>query len=195
MSLQAQSFWRNERQNRLGIVSFSQEGLIVRKEVCDRLISECEQTCLKLGGNLYEVMKRAPQVVEKWKRYAPLFQRVWDKARNREELTAFLLTAGPDPRPEELETVLTLIRTVPYLLRNHLQAAAKSLPPSPGGRPRGLSAEQSKEVCLRIGQLYGLGVELPRAQKRMAQRYDVSLRTIQRTWQQRAKWKSDSVYK
>jgi hypothetical protein len=31
------------------------------------------------------------------------------------------------------------------------------------------------EVCLQIGNLYGQGVELPDAQKRMAQRYGVSL--------------------
>jgi hypothetical protein len=160
----------------------------VRKEVCDQLISECEQTCQKLGGDWYDVMKKTPQVVEKWKRYAPLFQQVWSNARNRGELTAFLLTIGPDPSPEELETVLTLIRTVPYLLRNQLQGAAKSLPPAPGGRPRELSAEQSREICMQIGQLYGLGVELPDAQKRMARRYSVSLRTIQRAWQHRAKW-------
>jgi hypothetical protein len=165
----------------------------MRKEVCDQLIAECEQTCQKLGGDLYEVMKKAPQVVEKWKRYAPLFQQVWNHARNREELTAFLLTIGPDPKPEQLETVLTLIRTVPYVLRNHLQSAAKSLPPSPGGRPRELSAEQSREICRQIGQLYGLGVELPDAQKRMVLRYGVSLRTIQRAWQQRAKWKSTPI--
>ena len=160
-------------------------GVIVKKEGCDQLISACEQSCQKMGADFYEVMKRAPQVAEKWKRYAALFQEVWNNAKNREELTAFLLT-GPDPNPEELEAVLTLIRTVPFVLRNHLQRAAKSLPPSPGGRPRELSPEQSKEVCLQIGQLYGLGVELPKAQKRMAQRYGVSLRTIQRAWQERA---------
>lgn len=165
----------------------------MRKEVCDQLISECEQTCQKLGGDLYEVMKKAPLVVEKWQRYAPLFQQVWNNARNREELTAFLLTTGPDPNPEELETVLTLIRTVPYLLRGSLQDAAKSLPPSPGGRPRELNLKQRKEVCLQIGQLYGLGVGLPDAQRRMAQRYNVSLRTIQRAWQERAKWNSAPI--
>ncbi len=190
MPLQACPFWRRERQKLARDVALSLGGMIVRKEVCDQLISECEQTCQKLGGDLYEVMKKAPQVVEKWKRYAPLFQQVWNNAKNREELAAFLLTAGPDRRPEELETVLTLIRTVPYLLRNHLQGAAKNLPPSPGGRPRELSPQQSREICMQIGQLYGLGVELPHAQKRMAQRYDVSLRTIQRAWQERAKWKS-----
>ena len=161
----------------------------MKKEICDQLIAETEQSFQKMGLDFYETMKRAPAVIEKWKRYAPLFQQLWSHATGRNQLTAFLLT-GPDPKPEEIETVLTLIRTVPYLLRSYLQDAAKSLPPSPGGRPRELSPRQCREICLRIGQLYGQGVELPDAQKRMAQHYAVSLRTIQRTWQQRSKWNS-----
>ncbi len=111
----------------------------MKKEVCDQLISEAEQFCQKLGGDLYEVMKKAPQVVEKWKRHYFLAQELWKNARTREDLTAFLLS-GPDPSPEELETLLTFIRTVPYVLRDGLQSAAKSLPPPPGGRPRGTNA-------------------------------------------------------
>jgi len=74
-------------------------------------------------------------------------------------------------------------------LRGSLQGIAKSLPPSPGGRPREFSPQECIEVCLEIGQLYGQGVALADAQKRMAKRYNVSLRTIQRVWQHRAKWK------
>jgi len=155
----------------------------VKKQLCDQLITETEQSFQKMGLDLYEIMQRAPAVVEKWKRYYGHFQQVWNHAGSREELTAFLLS-GPDPSPEEMETVLTLIRTVPYLLRRSLQAATQSLPPSPGGRPQELRPEQRKEICLQIGQLYGQGIELRDAQKRMAQRYGVSLRTIQRAWQE-----------
>ena len=140
-----------------------------------------------MGLDLYEAMQRAGALMERWKQYIPLFQQVWNNATNREQLTALLVT-GPDPSPAEMETVLTIIRTVPYLLRSSLQNATKSLPPSPGGRLRELNPEQRKQICLQIGQLYGLGVELRDAQKRMARRYAVSLRTIQRAWQQRAKW-------
>ncbi len=164
----------------------------MRQEVCDQLISECEQTFQKMGVDFYEAMEGAPRVVEKLKGYAALFQRFWEHAGTREELAAFL-AQGPDLQPAELETVLALIRTVPYLLRSQFQTVAKRLPPSPGGRPRGLSPEQSKEVCLQIGTLYGGGVELPEAQKRMARRYGVSLRTIQRAWRERAKWRCDLV--
>jgi len=163
----------------------------VKKEVCDQLISECEQSFQKMGLDFYEVMKKAPEVVERWKKYYAVAQRVWSNSKSRKELTAALL-AGPDPDPEEFETRLAFIRTLPYFLRNSLQGIAKGLPPSPGGRPRELTPQECKEVCLRIGQLYGQAVDVRDAQKRMAQRYDVSLRTIQRAWQQRAKWKPSS---
>lgn len=39
----------------------------MRKEVCEQLIAEAEQFGQKMGGDFYEVMKKAPQVVEKWK--------------------------------------------------------------------------------------------------------------------------------
>ena len=162
----------------------------MKKELCDRLISETEESFYKMGMDFYETMERAPALLDKCKRYAPLFEQLWKNARSRKELTAFLLT-GPDPKPEEIETVLILIRSVPYLLRTYLQDAAKELPPSPGGRPQELTPEKRKDVCLRIGQLYGMGVELRDAQKRMAQRYGVSLRTIQRAWQDRGKWNSE----
>ena len=163
----------------------------MKEQTCDELITETERSFQKMGLDFYETMKRAPAVVEKWRRYYGQFQQVWNHAGSREELHAFLLK-GPDPSPEEMETVLTLIRTVPYLLRTSLQDARKSLPPSPGGRPRGLRPGQRKEICLQIGQLYGQGVELRDAQKRVAQRYNVSLRTIQRGWQERARWNSNS---
>src|SRR5215470_4009235 len=145
-----------------------------------------------MGLDLYETMQRAGVLLAKWQPYILLFQQVWNHATNREQLTALLVT-GPDPSPEEMEGLLTLIRTMPYLLRGSFQNATKSLPPSPGGRPRELNAEQRKQICLQIGQLYGLGVELPDAQKRMARRYAVSLRTIQRAWQQRAKWNAAPI--
>ena len=163
----------------------------MKKEICDQLITETEQSFEKLGMDFYQTMQKAPGILEKWKGYAPLFQKLWSHATNREQLTELLL-AGPDSSPEEIETMLTIIRTLPYLLRSYLQDTAKALPPSPGGRPRELTPEQRKEVCLQIGQLYGMGVEVRDAQKRMAQHYGVSLRTIQRAWQERAKWNSAS---
>jgi hypothetical protein len=190
MSLQVAPFWRAQRQNPHRVLASFGE-VIVKKETCDQLVSECEQSFQKMGLDFYEVMKKAPEVVQRWKKYYPLAQEVWHNARSRERLTAALIT-GPDANPDELERWLAFIRALPYFLRSALQGIGKTLPPPPGGRPRELSAQERMEVCLQIGNLYGQGVELPDAQKRMAQRYDVSLRTIQRVWHQRGKWKSNS---
>ena len=122
----------------------------------DQFISECEQSFQKMGLDFYEVMKKAPEVVERWKKYYPLAQEVWSNARSRESLAAALIT-GPDPNPEELERWLAFIRALPYFLRGSFQGIAKALPPPPGGRPRELTLPESRDICLQIGHLYGEG--------------------------------------
>jgi DNA invertase Pin-like site-specific DNA recombinase len=104
-----------------------------------------------------------------------------------------LISSLPEPKPENFEKLLAFMRTLPYFLRAQLQAAAKDLPPSPGGRPRGLTPDQSREVCQQIGQLYGEGVDLASAKRRMALRYGVSLSTIQRAWKERGAWSHSSI--
>lgn len=119
-------------------------------------------------------------------------QQVWQSANNREEAVRFLEKL-PEPKPENFEKLLAFMRTLPYFLRAQLQAAAKDLPPSPGGRPRGLTPNQSREVCQQIGQLYGNGVDLANAKRRIALRYGVSLSTIQRAWKERGAWSRSSI--
>jgi hypothetical protein len=130
-------------------------------------------------------MKKASVVVEKWKPYGLAAQEVWRKANNREKAVGFLLNL-PDPNPEVFEKVMAFLHTLPHFLRGLLQEAAKGLPPSPGGRPHGLTPDQNRDVCRQIGQLYGEGVDLADAKRRMAQRYGVSLSTIQRALEKRA---------
>jgi hypothetical protein len=59
--------------------------------------------------DFYEVMKKALEVAEPWKKYYPFAQEVWRNARNRERLAAALIT-GPDLNPEDLEKSLTFIQ-------------------------------------------------------------------------------------
>jgi len=80
----------------------------VKKETCDQLVSECEQSLQKMGLYFYEVMKKALELVERWKKYYPLVQEVWRNARSRERLAAALIT-GPAPNPEELERWLAFL--------------------------------------------------------------------------------------
>ena len=126
----------------------------MNKELCERVLLECEQMGQKAGMDFYQIMKKAPAVVERWKPFILTAQQFWQRANTREEAIQFLLSL-PDPKPEEFEKVVAFLGTLPYLLRGLLQEAAKGLPPSPGGRPHGLNPDQSREVCRQIGQLYG----------------------------------------
>jgi hypothetical protein len=157
----------------------------VKKEICEQFITECEQAMQKMGFDLYEVMKQAPRIAERYRPYYFVAEKFWASTRNREDAVRLLLDS-PDLPPEKVEKVFSVIRTLPYLLRGAFQNIVKALPPSPGGRPHELTPEQRREVCNQIGFLYGQGVELADAKKRMAQRYDVSLSTIQRAWKKRA---------
>jgi hypothetical protein len=154
-------------------------------------MAEAEQFARALGGDFYEVMQKAPQVVEKWRKHEFLAREIWKHASSRESLRAFLLSMT-DPDPAELARWVSFMRTLPFILRKDLQTAAKKLPPSPGGRPKELQPDDCREICIEIGRLFGQGVAVREAQKRMAQRYNKSLRTIQRAWQDRARWKSDT---
>jgi hypothetical protein len=104
-----------------------------------------------------------------------------------------ILAESADPNPAELALWLNFIRMLPYILRKDLQKAAKNLPSPPGGRPRELTPQECQEICAEIGRLYGQGVTIRDAQTRMAQRYNKGMRTIQRAWQDRAKWKADAI--
>jgi hypothetical protein len=111
------------------------------------------------------------------------------QARSRERLNAYL-AKEPEPTPQELGATVDAIRLLPYTLRDALpkagKEAAKKIPHRPGGRPRGLKDYEYVEVCKDIGSLLAEGVGLKDAQKRLAKRKDVSLRTVQRVWQRRA---------
>jgi len=163
----------------------------MKKELCEQILTECEQVAQKMGGDLYATMRKASKVVERWKPFYLAAQKVWEHSENRDDAIVYLL-ALPDPKPTELEAFLVFVRTVPFILRGAFQDLAKGLPPSPGGRPHELRLDQSREVCKQIGYLYGEGVTRADAKSRMAQRYGVSLSTIQRAWNKRAKFSSES---
>jgi len=116
----------------------------MKREFCEGGILECEELGQKMGMDFYQTMKKAPAVVERWKPYILTAQQVWQNANNREEAVQFLL-ALPDLSAEEFEKVTAILRTLPYLLRGLLQDAAKGLPSPPGGRPHGLTSDQSRE--------------------------------------------------
>jgi len=123
--------------------------------------------------------------------------KVLRQIRSQEGLLATLLKE-PEPEPDVLDAQIQTIRLLPYTLRKVMPDAmrdfAKVMPHDPGGRPNKLDHEDSRYVCAEIGNLIGQGVRVLPAQQRLALRMskkkgkDVSLRTIQRAWENRAKW-------
>ena len=109
-------------------------------------------------------------------------------ARTRSGLEA-ALTKEPEPDPDKLDATIDAILLVPYQLRRALPEATREamqkLPYPRGGRRPLLTPEARKRVCTGIGKLIADGVCLPDAEKRVAQRENVSVRTIQRAWQKR----------
>jgi hypothetical protein len=119
------------------------------------------------------------------------------RVRTREGFQAMLLKE-PEPDEFDLDAQVEMIYLFPYTLRKAIPEVTHDLaqlfPQDPGGRPPSLSEKESKEVCQEIGKLFAKGVRLLDAQTRLAlrmsqkKRTEVSVRTIQRAWQGRAKW-------
>ncbi len=117
--------------------------------------------------------------------------------RSREALMARLIKE-PEPEPFELDAQVEMIYLLPYTIRKGMPEAmhefTQVFPHDPGGRPRSLSDKESRYVCEEIGKLIAMGVRLLDAQNRLARRMSqkqakgVSLRTVQRAWQDRAMW-------
>jgi hypothetical protein len=61
------------------------------------------------------------------------------------------------------------------------------------GRPRSLTTEQQKAVCEYVGQLHTEGLDIKTAKQRAAQKFGVSVSTIDRTWAERKKGHKPSV--
>src|SRR5437667_5077401 len=122
--------------------------------------------------------------------------------RTREGYEAMLLKE-PEPEPFALDAQIEAIYLLPYTLRKVIPEAmrdfAKVFPHDPGGRPRALEDGESQYVCEEIGKLIARGVRLRDAQSRLALRMggrkgrEVSLRSVQRAWQARAKWFKSSA--
>jgi hypothetical protein len=96
------------------------------------------------------------------------------------------LMEAPEISPEQLEAVLSFLQEFPYRIREMLPEVVKTMPHEPGGRPRSLTEPGKQRACAEIALLYGQGVRVGVAIKRVAQKFGVSERTIRRAWRERA---------
>ena len=107
----------------------------------------------------------------------------------RESLDAYFASDGTVP-PERVQLLVALMSALPGILEAFVHQAittkAETIIHS-GGRPQTLTAEQKREIVERVAKLHLQGVNIGPAQERIAQQMNVSKRTVQRVWLQRAK--------
>lgn len=152
----------------------------MQKETCERIVKAFEEMLSMMGfADFREGVAHTCAALEKQ-------VRLLRQMRSRKALEATLFKY-PEPKAEELEELLGFLRTFPYQLRRTFPKALKELPHDPGGHPPSFTASECREICSRIGALLAQGVRLKDAQSRLAQQKGVSLRTIQRVWQKRAR--------
>jgi hypothetical protein len=148
-----------------------------------KLLEAYDETFQKLGLNLKNGMKQVCDAMEH-------HLRKLKQIRSRHSLQA-MLAREPELSPSQLSAHIAAIRLLPYQLRKLLpvatKEAVKNIPHSPGGRPAVFTPDDCLDICAQIGALIGRGVRLKQAQERLSAQKGVSLRTIQRVWQNRLK--------
>jgi hypothetical protein len=94
----------------------------------------------------------------------------------------------------DLEMAKKIVREqFPTAIRKPLLEAAKALSHPKGGRPKLLTDPDKRKACDDISELMRMsGLELREAVRRAADRYGVSVRTMQRVWQGRANYSTRS---
>jgi len=97
------------------------------------------------------------------------------------------LREDPDPDPIEFAKSVKRVPILAYLIRKGAAQAVKVLPHAPGGRRIKIEPEKHPQIWTEISDLFRQGVQLGIAQRRVAQRYEVDRRTIERIWRKRKK--------
>ena len=111
---------------------------------------------------------------------------VWMEQMQTREDTLRILSQVQQPTSEEMQFIIGIAQSLPQLIAAGAKLLANDLaveyPIQTGGRPKSLDRESRGALRSFIGQLYAEGVELRIAKKRAAQRFNVSLSTVNRAW-------------
>jgi uncharacterized protein YoaH (UPF0181 family) len=106
---------------------------------------------------------------------------------NRERLTEKLKEIQLSPQDEMLIRGMTdnFPAMAVAIFQEALPIIRKEFPVINAGRPKALTTEQQRAACEHIGKLHAEGLNIKIAKRRAAQKFDVSVSTIDRTWAQR----------
>ena len=154
-----------------------------------RIIDAIEQA-LKLAG-----AKGFEDAEETMQQIADFFAHRVKPIMNRQRLDALLQQAEPSPESEQM--LMTMVENLPSLAVVFLSMvsseASKSFPIANSGRPKSLTSDNRRAVCEYIGKLHSQGTKLKIAKERTAQKFSVSLSTVERTWAERKKGHKPSL--
>ncbi len=139
-----------------------------------------------IGGQLF-------QYFQWFKKYEKYLEALLEGLRSREALTT-LVASLPDEVGAQLPEAAALFKSVPPIwLRTMMDFShhvAKANPMTGGRRELMKDIETKREICKEILQLYSEGVPLGVAHERIAVRYGISPRKIQRIWRERLTFQS-----
>lgn len=114
---------------------------------------------------------------------------------NRETLDALLKQAQLSADEEQM--FITMVENLPSLIVFGLTMvsteAAKTFPVTNTGRPKSLEVKTRRSVCDYIAKLFSEGTGLKIAKQRAADKFGVSLSTVERTWAERKKGHKPSL--
>jgi hypothetical protein len=183
----SQSFRRTNGHNKRGIVLALTwpkhwKGVLakrlMREEDANKILAAADKGFLLAGLTNFEAgLVRVHQLLER-------ILEGLSRTKSRDAAKSALME-GPEISPEKLEELLSFLENIPYRIREMVPEVAKNIPHEPGGRPRSLTEAKKRQVCTEIGSLYGRGVRVGIAVKRVAQKFGVSERTVRRAWRER----------
>jgi hypothetical protein len=161
----------------------------VEKEKREQIIAAIEHTFKSIGA---ESLDDAGATIQKLSDFLSLKVK---PLMSREHLDALLTQA--DIKAEDEEMLVALFENLPsvigMLLNMISSEAAKTFPLANIGRPKSLSSEKRRSVCANIAQLHGQGTNLKVAKTRTAQKFGISMSTVERIWAERKKGHKPSV--
>lgn len=144
-------------------------------------VIDCLETVLKQAG--IQTLEDAGTAIEK-------FADILNQARpycTRDRLKEILRQIQITPEDERLIRGATenLGAIAVAVFEEALPLMRKEFLVVSGGRPKSLTSEQAKAACEHIGSLIAQGLDMKTAKQRAAQKFHVSMSTIERTWAER----------
>jgi len=150
----------------------------VNDEAIDRIFTAMDKAFVPMG---YSTFNEGTWRIAAWfEKLAKVISIMQDRNATRR-----WLRQSPEIDPVEMERLIKILGKMLFLIRRFAPMIAKRLPHDPGGRPSVSTAEMQKEICEEISTLHAKGVSIGTACTRLAARYGVSVRSIQRIWNKR----------